>query len=179
MFFFYLLGVGCIGSHPSSLLNHSSACQTWLLKLSAPAHREARALASTSGPTVCPTAHNRKCVTAGWAQGGWSRPTGLSATEWKILWRVLGVCVWSSSRSDVTLASKSQHPFLSALLAFRCSTWRNSRLFQSAGHRKSHLKCLAWRVFLYCSLFPFSFHLFSAFFQFAFSSWFIVVLFYF
>lgn len=42
MFFFYLLGVGCIGSHPSSLLNHSSACQTWLLKLSAPAHREAR-----------------------------------------------------------------------------------------------------------------------------------------
>lgn len=85
MFSFYLLGVGRIGSHPSSLLNHFSACQKWLLKSSAPAHREARALASTSGPTVCPAAHNRKCVRAGWARGGWSGPTGLGSTERKIL----------------------------------------------------------------------------------------------
>lgn len=55
-------------------------------------------------------------------------------------------------------------PFLSAPLAFRCSTRHRSRPFQSTGHRKSHLKCLAWRVFLYRSFFPFSFHLFSAFF---------------
>lgn len=164
MFSFYLLGVGRIGSHPSSLLNHFSACQTQLLKSSAPAPREARALASTRSPTMCPAAHNRKCVRAGWARGGWGGPTGLSSPRRKILWRVLSVRVWSSSRSDVTTASKSQHPFVSAPLAFRCSTWHNSRLFQSAGHRKSHLKCLAWRVFLYCSLFPFSFHLFSAFF---------------
>ena len=182
MFSFYLLGVGRIGSHPSSLLNHFSACQTQLLKSSAPAPREARARAwaSTRGPTMCPAAHNRKCVRAGWARGGWGGSTGLSSPRRKILWRVLSVRVWSSSRSDVTAASKPQHPFVSAPLAFRCSTWHNSRLFQSAGHRKSHLKCLAWRVFLYCSLFPFSFHLFSAFFfQFAFSPWFIVVLFYF
>lgn len=85
MFSFYLLGEGRVGRHPSALLNHFSARQTQLLKSSAPAHREARALASARGPTVCPAAHNRKCVRAGWARGGWSRPTGLGSTERKIL----------------------------------------------------------------------------------------------
>lgn len=58
--------MGHFGCHPSPLLNHFSACQTWLLKSSAPTHEEASALASTRGPTVCPTTHNRKHVRAGW-----------------------------------------------------------------------------------------------------------------
>lgn len=179
MFSFYLLGVGRVGSHPSSLLNHFSTRQTQLLKSSAPAHREARALASTSGPTVCPTAHNRKCVRAGWAQGGWSRPTGLGSTKRKILWRVLGVRVWSSSRSDVTLASKPQHPLCLPCWPSDVAHGRTACFFkvQATGN---HI----WRAwhggyFYTVHFFPFLFICFLHFFQFAFAPWFIVVLFYF
>lgn len=163
MFSFSLLNVGHIGCHPSPLLNHFSACQTWLLKSSAPAHKEASALASTRGPTVCPTAHNRKRVRAGWveqthgAQLHWAENL-LTCPPWMRLEQEQVRC-----HPGLQVSTR-----LSSLPCWPSDAAHGEAAgFQSPGHRKSHLKCLAWRVFLYRSLFPFSFHLFSGFFFFS------------
>lgn len=170
MFSFYLLGLGRIGSHPSSLLNHFSACQTRLLKSSAPAHREARVLPLPVAPLCAPPPITGSVSEPGGHRVGGAGPRGSVPPNGKSS-DVSSVYASGARAGQMSPWPPSlKQPFLSAPLAFRCSTWHNSRLFQSAGHRKSHLKCLAWRVFLYRSLFPFSFHLLSAFFQFAFSS---------
>lgn len=171
MFSFYLLGVGRIGSHPSSLLNHFSACQTQLLKSSAPAHGEARAWPPPVAPLCAPppiTGSVSEPVGTGWV--GRAHGTQFHPAENPL---TCPRCV------RLELRQVRCHPCLQVSTPLSgCPAGLQTRRvaqqqrFQSAGRRKSRLKCLAWRVFLHRSLFPFSFHLFSVFyffFQFAFS----------
>lgn len=94
---------------------------------------------STSGPTVCPTTHNRKHIRAGWV--GQAHGARLHQAE-----NLLTCPPWTRLEQEQVRC----HPGLQVstrLSGLPC--WPSDAAhggaagFQSPGHRKSHWKCLA------------------------------------